>query len=64
MMVSKNVKKMPPDYVDLNYETIIDSYLPPVPKVTTDQPLRPQDSIDVYELKQKYKKITDKKFVP
>ena len=52
------------DDLDLNYETIIDTYLPLVPKVTMNQPLRPQDFLDVYELKQKYKKICEKKFEP
>ena len=52
------------DDLDLNYETIIDTYLPLVPKVTRNQPLRPQDFLDVYELKQKYKKICEKKFEP
>lgn len=50
------------DYLDLNYETVIDTYLPLVPKVVTDQPLRPQDFLDVYELKQEYKKICEKKY--
>ena len=50
-----NIKQM-------NYDTIIDTYLPSVPKVTTDQPLRPQDPLDVYELKQEYKKICEREF--
>lgn len=56
-MDMSNVEQMKDDYLDLNYDTIIDTYLPSVPKVTTDQPLRPQDFIDVYELKQEYKKV-------
>ncbi len=57
-----NIKQMKDDHLDLNYDTIIDTYLPSVPKVTTDQPLRPQDPLDVYELKQEYKKICEREF--
>ncbi len=57
-----NIKQMKDDHSDLNYDTIIDTYLPSVPKVTTDQPLRPQDPLDVYELKQEYKKICEREF--
>lgn len=55
--------QMKPDEEDRNWDpAIIDSYLPSVPKVTTDQPLRPQDAIDKYELKQEYKRIYEGKF--
>lgn len=56
------IKQMKDDYLDLNFDTIIDTYLPTVPRVTTDQPLRPQDFMDEYDLQQELKKISEEEF--
>ncbi len=58
------VKQLCPDFSEMNYDTFIDSYLPSVEKATTNQPVYPQDVIDIYELEQEYKKICEKKFEP
>lgn len=59
-----DVKQLCPNFSELNYDTFIDSYLPTVAKTTTDQPVYPQDVIDIYELEQEYKKICEKKIEP
>lgn len=48
--MDNNIKQMKDDCLDLNFDTIIDTYMPPMPKVTTDQPLRPRDFKDVCDL--------------
>ncbi len=40
----------------LNYEEIVDVFIPHVPRVPTDAPLNPQEFMDKFELQQEYKK--------
>lgn len=56
------IEQMKKDDLDLNFDTIVDTYLPNVPRVTTDQPLRPQDFMDEYDLQQELKRINEEEF--
>lgn len=48
-------------YSNLNYDTIVDTFLPAdVPNVSTDPPVRPEEFMDDYELMKEYKKICSK----
>ncbi|MCM1262115.1 MAG: hypothetical protein NC313_05275 [Butyrivibrio sp.] len=44
-------------YENMNYETLVDSFMPHMPRIIVEHPIHPEKRMEEQELRDKYKKI-------